>query len=144
VTILGKAISEPEPSGVRRFTCSKAPTERAQTEIERLTESLFVMKGYLHYKSALVMDLGGHTSSLWVATNIAEVLGRSLRNSVHVLAVGMDASEMQEASETKSNLSTGMCCLLEHIEYATSTATHEVLFERLPAIKADGRVAIVH
>jgi hypothetical protein len=122
-----------------------ALTRQAQHEIERLTESIFYRKSSLRYKSVLMVDLGGNTSSLWVATGVASLLGKARHSMVHVLAVEGKASEISHSSE-EGELDPGAgTCVLERISDSASTmAGRSLLTDRLSAIRADGLMAVVH
>jgi hypothetical protein len=120
-------------------------TKQAQYEIERLTENLFYRKGGLHCRSILMVDLGGSSSSRWVATGVASVLGKAIPHRVHVLAVGSNVSEIHPASEGNEVDSYSGSCILECIADPTSRADGmNVLRDRLSAIKADGLTSIIH
>jgi hypothetical protein len=117
----------------------------AQYQIERLTESVFYRKSGLRYKSVLMVDLGGNTSSLWVATGVASVLGKATHNMVHVLSVGGSAPEIKLASEERDSDSGSVGYILEHIAEPSSTLEGLIILsERLSTIKADGLMTIVH
>lgn len=120
-------------------------SKQAQYEIERLTESLFYRKGGLHCRSILMVDLAGNSSSRWVATGVASVLGKAIPHRVHVLAVGSNVSEIHPASEGNELDSYSGSCILECIADPTSRADGmNVLRDRLSAIKADGLTSIIH
>jgi hypothetical protein len=144
MTIFSKTVPPPGLFAVHPSVERKALTKSAQYEIERLTENLFYRKSGLQYRSVLMVDLGGNTSSLWVATGVASVLSKTIRNMVHVLAVGGKASEINRAyEEVESDSPSGY--ILEHIADPSSAIEGiNVLIDRLSAIKADGLVAIVH
>jgi hypothetical protein len=143
------AVSKPDPStgvvAIRPSVYRTSLTKQAEYEIERLTESIFYRKSGLHYRSVLMVDLGGNTSSLWVATGVASVLGSALHKMVHVLAVGSNATQIQpEPKGSESDSSVGSC-YLEHIVDPSSAADGiNRLTGRLSAIRADGFMAIVH
>ena len=144
MTIFSKTVPLPGLFAVRSSVERKALTKSAQHEIERLTESLFYRKSGLQYRSVLMVDLGGNTSSLWVATGVASVLSKTIRNMVHVLAVGGKASEINRANE-EVELDSTSGFILEHIADPSSAVDGiNALTDRLSAIKADRLVAIVH
>jgi hypothetical protein len=145
VILITKLVPSEEASAVRPYVHRSSLTKQTQYEIERLTESVFYRKNGLHYRSVLMVDLGGSTSSLWVATGVASVLGNALHKMVHVLAIGGNLSESQSAvGSSGSRPSTGGC-FLECIADPTSTSDGmNVLTDRLSALKADGLMAIVH
>ncbi len=142
---ISKTVASTQTITIRPSAYRTSLTKQAQYEIERLTESIFYRKSGLHYRSVLIVDLGGNTSSLWVAMGVASVLGRALHNMVYVLAVGSNASEIHSASdESELDLPAGSC-ILEHFADPTSTTEGmNALIDRLSAINADGLTAIVH
>ena len=92
-----------------------------------------------------MVDLGGNSSSRWVATGVASVLGRAISDKVHVLAVGSNVSEIHPAFEGNELDSYSGSCILECISDPTSRADGmNVLRDRLSAIKADGLTSITH
>jgi hypothetical protein len=145
MTIFSKTVPFIGLIAVRPSDERKTLTKQAQYEIERLTESVFYRKNGLHYTSVLMVDLGGNTSSLWVATGVASVLGKAMHDMVHVLAVGGRASEINRASEKGELDSASGSCVLEHIaDPSLAAESMNALTDRLSAIKADGRMTIVH
>jgi hypothetical protein len=145
MTITSKPVPSRGVIAVRPVAGRPLLTRQAQYEIERLTESVFYRKNGLHYRSVLMVDLGGNTSSLWVATSVASVLGKTLHNVVHVLAVGSSVSHGHWRSVERELDSFAGSCILEHISDPTSTVNGmNVLTDRLSAIRADDLITIVH
>jgi hypothetical protein len=145
VTLISRLVPFTGAIATRPSVYRTSLTKQAEYEIERLTESIFYRKSGLHYRSVLMVDLGGTTSSLWVATGVASVLGKALHKMVHVLAIGSNISEIQSASQGSESDSSAGSCFLEHIADPTSTADGmNRLTDRLSALKADGLMAILH
>jgi hypothetical protein len=145
VTPIAKLVPSGEANGIRPKVYRTVLTKQAQYEIERLTESLFYRTTGLHNRSVLMVDLGGKTSSLWVATGVASVLGNALNKMVYVLAICSNASEIRSASTGSESESCSSSCYLEYIAEPTSTPDGmNALTNRLSAIKTDGHMAIVH
>ncbi|MGB9469754.1 MAG: hypothetical protein WBQ59_10420 [Candidatus Acidiferrum sp.] len=145
MTLMSKAIPYAGLVATRPSVCRTSLTKQGQAEVQRLTETLFYRKSGLYHRSVLVVDLGGITSSLWVATSVASVLGKAIHNIVHVLAVGSDVSESYSAPGASDlDLSNGSC-IVEQIGDPSSAAEGiNVLTSRLSAIKAEGFMTIVH
>jgi hypothetical protein len=145
MSTMSKTVPATSVIAVRPSAYRTSLTKQAQYQIERLTESLFYRKGGLHCRSILMVDLGGSSSSRWVATGVASVLGKAIPHRVHVLAVGSNVSEIHPASEGNELDSYAGSCILECIADPTSRAEGmNVLRDRLLAIKADGLTSIIH
>jgi hypothetical protein len=124
----------------------KSLTHQAQREIERLTERLFLDKSGLPRKSVLMAEVDtGRTSSLWLATGVASVLGKALHRSVHVLSVGNLAPDIQDESEGTILAPAPNSCILERIADASSEGDSAgALTIRLSALQTSDHPVIVH
>jgi hypothetical protein len=143
MTVSSKEVPRATTVSDKGVACNIALTEQALQQIERLADSLFLRKNALHRRSVLMVDLGGNTSSLWVATGVASVLGKAINSMVHVLTVGTDVSQIQwNSADVKSSPLAGSC-VLECFEDRTLEAAR-VLSSRLSAIIAEGLTAILH
>jgi hypothetical protein len=145
MTMLNQTLPSPAVIAIRSSVHRTSLTKQAQYEIERLTDSLFFRKNSLHFRLVLMVDLGGNTSSLWVATGVASVLGATLPSMVHVLAIGSNASESPAEEEGRELNPLCGSCILEYVPNPTSTADGmNYLTDRLSAIRAEGFTTIVH
>jgi hypothetical protein len=92
-----------------------------------------------------MVDLGGNNSSLWVATGTASALGKTLRSTVHVLAIGNDNLEIVSVAEgTELDVPLGSYILEDLPDPTLTPESGSVFKDRLSDIRADGRIAIVH
>jgi hypothetical protein len=120
-------------------------TDEALDQVERLTRDLFFDQNGLLRRSILMVDLGGSkTSSLWLATAVAAALGKSLRQTVHVLSVGSRAADIISAWKTKDSNATGDYVLESAGENGSGIYCSKGLSDRVPALRANGGCVIVH
>jgi hypothetical protein len=121
-------------------------TNQAQGEIERLTEDLFFDADGLHRKSILMADFGSsRNSSLWLATEVASALGRTLSQEVRVVCVGSRSSDVVSAWKRMTENPGREHCAIEHrgdISFGVDSTRD--LSNRLAAIRATHGCVIVH
>jgi hypothetical protein len=129
-----------------RFAGCRTLTNQAQSEIERLTEGLFFDAHGLHRKSILLADLGTtRTSSLWLATEVASALGKTLNQEVRVVCVGSHSSDIVSAWKRIAANPAHAHCVLEHTGDATlGVDSTKELSNRLSTIRASHGCVLVH
>jgi hypothetical protein len=129
-----------------RFAGCRTLSTQAQDVIERLTEDLFFDAHGLHRKSILMADFGSpRASSLWLATEVASVLGKSLNQEVRVVCVGSRSSDIVSAWKRISVNPGHAHCVLEHRgDVGLGVDSTKELSNRLSAIRAAHGCVVVH
>jgi hypothetical protein len=132
-------------TGERSVGC-RTLINQAQGEIERLTENLFFDAHGLHRKSILMADFGSkRASSLWLATEVASALGRTLKQEVRVVCVGSPSSDIVSAWKRITANPGQEHCVLEHRgDVCLGVDSTKELSNRLSAIRATHGCVIVH
>ena len=115
-----------------------ALSPEVQREMAHLTQKLFLGKDSLRLKSLLMMDVGGKTSSLWVATGVASILAKTFNQSVHVLSVGGDEVNRNVRSGPGNYILKSILCT------GLNADGKNPMTESLNELRATGVPTIVH